>query len=153
MTLRSRIAAELEKAEAAQDDTRASTLRLLQCAVRVRDREAHDRDDVAGCSETVIGEVLRTMIRQREAAIREYDSSCRPDLAEQERRELAVLRSIAPAPLADDEIRLAAERVIHDLEAQGLKDMGRCVTELKSRYPGRLDPTRAGAAVKTLLAS
>ncbi len=153
MSLRASIKTTLEQAEAAGDELTASTLRLALCAVRDRDRDALARDDVSGCCEAGIANVITTMIRQREASSRDYDEKGRADLAEQKRAELAVLKSVLPKPLAEDEIRTAAATVVKDLAATGLKDMGRCVTELKSRYPGRVDPTRAGMVVKDALAT
>jgi len=41
--------------------------------------------------------------------------------------------------------------VIEDLDAHSLKDLGRCMSELKSRYPDRLDPREAGKKVKAAL--
>lgn len=51
----------------------------------------------------------------------------------------------------DGEIADAAEAVVSDLEASSLKDMGRCMGELKTRYAGRMDFGKAGARVKDLL--
>lgn len=152
MDLRERIAAGIAAATDAGDDITLSTLRLLSCAVRDRDREAHTRD-VSGCPDCDILELLRTMIRQRQVAIRDYEEAGRPDLAEQERVEMQALKSVMPQPMADNEVRDAAARVVADLDARGLKDIGRCVSELKSRFPGRVDPAAAGAAVKDLLAA
>ena len=47
----------------------------------------------------------------------------------------------------------AAQSVVSELDASGLKDMGRCMGELKTRYAGRMDFAKAGAKVKDLLAS
>ena len=51
------------------------------------------------------------------------------------------------------EIETAAQSVVSELDASGLKDMGRCMGELKTRYAGRMDFAKAGAKVKDLLAS
>ncbi len=152
MTLRARIAACLDSAVSDGDDVKIATLRLLTCAVRDRDRGAHARD-LSGCPDAEVLALLNTMIRQREASIRDYEDAGRVDLAEQERLELEALKCVMPPPLPDEEVRSAAERVVADLDASGLKDIGRCVTELKSRFPGRVDAAAAGAAVKNLLAA
>lgn len=51
-----------------------------------------------------------------------------------------------------EEIEEAAQTVVSELDASGLKDMGRVMGELKTRYAGRMDFSKAGAKVKTLLA-
>ncbi len=95
--------------------------------------------------------LLKTMAAQREASAERYDDSGRVEDAERERAELAVIRRFLPQPLAGEDLEVAARRVVDDLEAKKLKDMGRCMATLKSRYPGRIDTGAAGKAVRRML--
>ena len=56
-----------------------------------------------------------------------------------------------PEQLDDKEITSATKQVIEDLEASGLKDMGRVMGELKSKYTGQMDFGKASAVAKELL--
>ncbi len=80
-----------------------------------------------------------------------YEKGCRFDLAEQERAEIAVIKEFMPRQLSDDEISSAVKGVIAELEATGLKDMGKCMAALKERFAGAMDFGRAGALVKQSL--
>ncbi len=151
MSLREELKSELAKAETGGLETRAATLRLVLCAVRDRDIKARKKDECRGCEDTEINAILRHMIAQREAAADEYDASGKIELAEQEREEVDVLKEFIPKKLDDSQIRLAAEHVVRELGGECLKDMGRCVTELKARFPDQIESAAAKSAVKKLL--
>lgn len=149
--LRKSLEKALIEAESASEEVRAATLRLVMCAVRDRDAAARKKDECRGCEETDIADILKKMATQREESAAEYDAAGRIELAEQEREELEVIRGFLPKPMGCDEIRLAAEQVVADLDATGLKDVGKCIGELKARYPGRVESGAASAVVKQLL--
>ena len=149
--LRSAIASALEEAMQGDDEVRLSTLRLIHCAVKDRDMAALKRDEANGCERKEITAILAQMVAQREESIKSYDESGRPDMAERERREIEVISEFLPAKMDESELKAAAADLIDELEASGLKDVGRCMSELKSRYSGRMDVTKAGAMVKALL--
>ncbi len=152
MSLRERITEEMKSALKAGDKARLSTLRLVSAAVKDRDIAARAEDRCTGCEETEIMSILQKLVKQREDSADTYEKAGRLDLAEAERAEIEVLREFLPVPMDDGEIAEAAKTVVTELEASGLKDMGRVMGELKSRYAGRMDFGQAGAKVKTLLA-
>ncbi|RIJ13814.1 GatB/YqeY domain-containing protein [Henriciella mobilis] len=151
-SIRDRLVAALNSAES--DDpqgVRARTLRLVKCAMRDRDVTARTQGQCEGCEDTEVRKLLETMVAQREVSAREYDESGRISDAEREREEIAVLEAFLPRPLDGDALEDAVEQVVEDLEARKLKDMGRCMAELQSRYPGRIDTGSAGKAVRRAL--
>lgn len=151
-TIRDRLMAALETAES--DDKqgiRARTLRLVKCAMRDRDVMARGEGNCAGCEDAEIRKLLEVMVAQREVSAREYDESGRITDAEREREEMEIIQSFLPKPLADDALEEAVEAVVDDLEATKLKDVGRCMAELQSRYPGRIETGPAGKAVRRAL--
>ena len=152
MSLRERITEEMKSALKAGDKARLSTLRLVSAAVKDRDIAARAEDRCTGCEEPEIMSILQKLVKQREDSADTYEKAGRLDLAEAERAEIEVLREFLPKPMDDGEIAEAAKTVVTELEASGLKDMGRVMGELKSRYAGRMDFGQAGAKVKTLLA-
>ena len=119
--------------------------------MRDRDVTARTQGQCEGCEDTEVRKLLETMVAQREVSAREYDESGRISDAEREREEIAVLEAFLPRPLDGDALEDAVEQVVEDLEARKLKDMGRCMAELQSRYPGRIDTGSAGKAVRRAL--
>ena len=144
--------AALQSAE--QDDPqgiRARTLRLVKCAMRDRDVTARTQGQCEGCEDNEVRDLLETMVAQREVSAREYDESGRISDAEREREEIEIIQAFLPRPLEGEALDAAVEKVVEDLEASKLKDMGRCMAELQSRYPGRIDTGSAGKAVRRAL--
>ncbi|MCI5043622.1 MAG: GatB/YqeY domain-containing protein, partial [Aquisalinus sp.] len=81
-----------------------------------------------------------------------YEDAGRIELAEQERAEIEVIREFLPRQLDEAEIDAAVQDVINELEAEGLKDMGKCMGALKGKYAGAMDFGTAGAKLKKALA-
>lgn len=149
---KARLKAALETAEAQDSDgVRAATLRLVQCAVRDRDVSARSRGECEGCPEAAVRQVLQTMAAQREVSAREYDEAGRIEDAEREREELAIIEEFLPRPLMGEALEAAVRGVVEDLDASKLKDVARCMSALKQRYPGRIDTGAAGKAVRQAL--
>ncbi|MEL6568069.1 MAG: GatB/YqeY domain-containing protein [Pseudomonadota bacterium] len=158
-SLKARVADALEAAEtklssenvSPADETRAATLRLISCAVRDRDASARTRGDCDGCADATVLDVLETMAAQRRISSREFDEAGRIEDAEREREELGVIEEFLPKPLGDDELNTAVQHVVEELDASTLKDLGKCMSALKARYPGKIDSRAAGQAVRRAL--
>lgn len=154
--LRDDIAMALRDAMKAQknggDKIRLSTLRLMSAAIKDRDIALRSADQCCGISDEEVLLVLAKMVRQREESSKAYEDGGRIELAEQERAEIDVIREFMPRQLSDAEIETAVSNVIDELDAEGLKDMGKCMGALKARYQGAMDFGRAGALVKKTLA-
>ncbi len=149
--LRAQFNDSLKEAMKAKDARRVSTLRLILAALKDRDIASRTEDRTQGVSDEEILQLLQKMIKQRAESVTTYEGAGRVDLAEQEREEIAIIESYLPRQLSLDEVKKAASAVIAEIEAKGLKDMGRTMNELKARYAGQMDFTKASALVKELL--
>ncbi|MEM5516714.1 GatB/YqeY domain-containing protein [Henriciella sp. AS95] len=151
-SIRTRILDALQTAVSDEPEgTRARTLRLVKCAMRDRDVTARGQGNCEGCEETDIRKLLETMVAQREISAREYDEAGRVSDAEREREEMDIIQSFLPTALKGAALEQAVDKVVEDLDAHKLKDMGRCMAELQSRYPGRIETGSAGKAVRKAL--
>lgn len=150
--LRDQIDEALKTAMKAKDDkVRVATLRLINAAIKDRDIAARGEDRCAGIADEEILALLTKMVKQRDESAAAFDKGCRPELAEQERAEIEVIRDFLPRQLSEDEIKSAVKDVIDEYEASGLKDMGKCMGALKTRYNGSMDFGRAGEFMKESL--
>jgi len=91
------------------------------------------------------------MIKQRQDSLAAYEQAGRQDLAEQERGEIAIIRSFMPEPLGPDDTKAAIEEAIAATGAASVKDMGKVIARLKERYTGRMDFATVGPAVRAKL--
>ncbi len=142
----------LKSAMKAKDEKlRVATLRLINAAIKDRDIAARGEDRCEGATEEEILAILTKMVKQREESAAAFEKGCRPELAEQERAEINVIREFLPRQLSADEIKLAVSDVIKEYEASGLKDMGKCMGALKERFNGAMDFGQAGKLMKESL--
>lgn len=148
--MREKIAQALKQALKDQDKRRVSTLRLIQAAITDRDiaNRGAGKDPV---SDEEIAQILAKMVKQREESARLFEEGNRLELAEQERQEIGIIRSFLPRQLGEEDVRRACAQVIDEVNAEGLRDMGRCMTALKEKFPGRMDFSKASGIVKTML--
>lgn len=146
--MREEIKAALKEALKAQDKRRMGTIRLMQAAIKDRDIAARTEGADTLVSDDDILAILAKMIKQREESAVTYENAGRAELATQEREEIDVIKSFMPTQLTEEEVEAAATEVVAELGAESLKDMGRCMGELKKRYAGRMDFGKAGAVIK-----
>ena len=151
IVIRERLTQELKDAMKAKDAVRLSTLRLINAAIKDRDIAARSDENTEGVSEADIRAILAKMIKQRQDSAEAYDEAGRIELAEQERAEIEVIREFLPKPLSERDMQKAIESAIAETGASSIRDMGRIMGVLKSRYQGRMDFGKAGAQVKQAL--
>jgi uncharacterized protein YqeY len=148
--MREIIDAALKDALKTQDKTRISTLRLIRAAIQDRDivHRGAGKDPVTNDE---IMQILAKMVKQREESAKAFEEGGRLELAEQERNEIAIIRDFMPKQFGEEEVRQACQKVITEVGAEGLRDMGRCMNALKAKYAGQMDFSKASGVVKGLL--
>ncbi|MDX1123557.1 GatB/YqeY domain-containing protein [Sinorhizobium medicae] len=148
--MREHFANALKEALKAKDTRRVSTLRLIQAAIKDRDiaNRGHGKDPVG---DDEILQILVKMIKQREESARVYDEGGRPELAQQERQEIAIINQFLPEQLSEEKVKEVCAKTVAEIGAHGLRDMGKCMNALKERYPGKMDFGKASGVVKDLL--
>ncbi|MEZ5946578.1 MAG: GatB/YqeY domain-containing protein [Hyphomonas sp.] len=152
MTLKARIANALKsEIESGKGGVRLATLRLIDCAVRDRDVCARGRGVGEGCPDADVRRVLETMIAQRELSAREHEDGGLIEDAIRERDEIEIIQQFLPELLHGEALETAVEEVVSDLGASKLKDLGRCMSTLKERYPGLIETGEAGKAMRKAL--
>ncbi|MBB3291194.1 MULTISPECIES: GatB/YqeY domain-containing protein [unclassified Rhizobium] len=134
----------------AKDTARLSTVRLILAAIK--DKDIANRGlGKEQASEDEILQLLAKMIKQREESVKIYIDGGRPELADKEREEIAVIQGFMPEQLSEEKVREICVGIVAELGAQGLKDMGKCVATLRERYAGQMDFAKASAILKELL--
>ena len=141
----------LKEAMKARDSRTVSTVRLILAGLKERDVAARGQGNLDGLSEAEIQRMLQAMIKQRRESIALYQQGNRPDLAEQESEEIAVIESFLPRQLDEDEIEAAAKAAIDETGATTVRDLGKVMALLRERHGGVIDFGHAGAIVRRLL--
>jgi uncharacterized protein YqeY len=149
--LREAFTERLKTAMRAKDARTVSTVRLILAALKDRDIAARGSGNREGIPEADIQRMLQGMVKQRRDSIALYRQGNRPELAQQEEEEIAVIESFLPRQMGEAEIAAAAKAAIAEAGAAGIKDMGKVMGVLRERHAGVIDMARAGAVVKQQL--
>ncbi len=153
MDLRTRISGALKDAMKAKDADRLSTLRLINAAIKDRDISLRGEGREDRVTDAEVLQILGKMVKQRQESARAYEEGGRLELAEKERGEVVVIEEFLPRQLSGDEVSAAVDKAIAATGAEGIRDMGKVMGELKSRYTGQMDFGAVGPMVRERLAS
>ena len=148
--MREQIMDMLKTAMKAGDKRRVETLRLVNAAIKDRDIAA--RGEGKTVSDEDIIAVLGKMVKSRQESMEIYDKNARPELAQQEREEIAIISEFLPKQMAEADVEAAIRAAIAETGAASIKDMGKVVGALKAKYAGQIDFAKASATVKAILA-
>ena len=144
---------DLTAAMKARDKIRVDTLRMALAAVSNAEVAG---DTARELSDAEVVGVLQREVRKRHEAAETYDGASRPELAERERAESAVLTEYLPTPLSDAEVAALADAAVAEVQLRsaepvGMRQMGKVVGLVQSRAAGRADGARVAAAVRARL--
>ena len=137
--LRDELAAALKVAIDQDEQRTIAVIRLVQVALKERDEQAREDGSRHRITDDELISMLAAMVEQRQDSMRRYEETGQLELAEREADEIEILRRFLPPQLDEETRELAIEQVIAELGASKLKDIGKVMTELKSRYPGQMN--------------
>jgi uncharacterized protein YqeY len=140
----------VKEAMKAKDERKLATLRMVNATIKNADIEARGAGKPPLSDADLLG-VFQKMIKQRQEAVELYDKGGRAELAAQEREEIAIISAYLPKQMSDDEVKQAIAGIISETGAAGIKDMGKVIGALKTKYAGQMDFGKASGLVKAAL--
>jgi len=103
-------------------------------------------------SDEVGVKILQKMIKQRKESAQIYTEQSRPELAENELAEAAVIEKYLPTQMTDTELEAAVAAIIAQVGATGPQDMGKVMGVASKQLAGKTEGRLISEKVKTLLA-
>ncbi len=149
--LRQRITDALKTSMKEKNQISVSTLRLILASIKDRDISARSKGNQDGVGDNELLSLLQSMIKQRHESVRLYEKGKRMELVEQEMEEISIIKSFLPTPLSDKELNDAVDKVIQEVGAKSIKEMGKVMGILKQKFAGRMDFAKASQDVKNRL--
>ncbi len=150
MSLKKQIDDKLNQALKAKDKNTYPTLRLIVSAIK--DVEIAGRSKgLKEIKNSDIISLLKKMIKQRNESCEVYQKAGRKELLENEQKEISVISTFLPKQLSDEETKKICEETIKSIGASSMKDMGKIMGALKSKYSDNLDFSKVSAILKGLL--
>lgn len=148
MGVRNQLEEDVKTAMRQGDAETRDTLRMLLAAIKQVEIDNQVQLDDEG-----VLKVISKQAKQRRESIKDAEAAGRPDLVEVELRELAICESYLPQMLTAEEIQPIAERVINEVGATGMQDMGRVMGKLMPELQGNADGGLVSSVVRSLLQS
>ena len=148
--MRDQISEGYKAAMKAGDKRRTATLRAINAAIKDKDIEARGSGKEVG--EEDILALLQKLVKSRQESADIYEKNARPELAAQEREEIAIISTFLPQPMIEEETAAAIRAAIAGTGAASIKDMGKVIAELKARHAGKMDFGKVSGQVKAALA-
>ncbi|MGP0040545.1 MAG: GatB/YqeY domain-containing protein [Rhodomicrobium sp.] len=150
--IREKLTGALKEAMRAKAEPATTTIRMINAAIKQKDIDvARPRGDQQIGDDEVLN-LLQGLIKSRRESIELYKQGNRQDLVSKEEAEIAVVEQFLPAQLNEEQTKTAVHELAASLGASSVKDMGKVMAALKSKYAGQLDMTKASAIVKQVLA-
>jgi hypothetical protein len=132
MTLAEQIQTDIVVAMKARDDFKLSVLRMVKSAIQLKEVEKLRKLDDA---ESI--QLLQTILKQRRESIDQFSKGNRPELAEKETKEAAIIEKYLPAGASTEEMNAAIDKAIAETAANSIKQMGAVVKAAKSALEGK----------------
>jgi len=134
-----------------RDAAGVATLRMVMAAIKDADIAARPKGVTGGVAEEEIVGLLQKMVKQRRESVTMYAQGGRQDLVDQENGEIAIIERFMPKQMDEAEMTAAIDALAGELGAASIKDMGKVMAGLKTKFAGRMDMARAGGLVKQRL--
>ena len=149
MSLEKKIEEKLNESLKNKDKSIFPTLRLIISAIKdfkiaskIREQTLKDQDVI---------QILKKMTKQRNDSCEAYKKAGRDDLLEKEKKEILIINNFLPKQMNEEESKTICKKVIDQVQAKSIKDMGKVMGVLKKDYGDVLDFSKVSNLIKELL--
>jgi uncharacterized protein YqeY len=141
----------MKDAMKARDQMTTDTVRLIIAKLKEKDIEARATGKTV--DDAGILSMLQGMVKQRQESADIFAKNGRPELADKENAEIAVINKFLPQQMDEAAMRKAIGDLVTELGVSDVRDMGKVMGELKKRYAGQMDMGKASGMIKEKLAA
>ena len=150
MTLMDKISEELKKAMKAKDNIALQSIRAIKSELLLLRTKSGNPNNLSNEEEM---KVLQKLIKQRRESAKIFREQNRIDLAEPEEAQAKIIEGFLPEQLDEEKIRELEEEIILSTGAEGIKDMGKVMSQASSKMAGQADGKIISIIVKEILTS
>ncbi|PPR37546.1 MAG: hypothetical protein CFH26_00693 [Alphaproteobacteria bacterium MarineAlpha6_Bin4] len=135
-----------------KDKESINTIRLIIAAIKDKEIAIKTDHKDKKISNEIIFNILKSMIKQRNESIALYKQGNRLELAENEKKEIDIIKGFLPKQLDDKIVKGICEKIVKNLNANSMSDMGKVMAELKKHESSsQIDIAKASSYVKIIL--
>jgi uncharacterized protein YqeY len=149
MSLEHLINQDLKEAMFAKDRQKLAALRAIKAALLLEKTGGSVGD--SEIPKSVELKLLQKQVKQRRDTAKIYREQNRPELAEEEEYQAAIIEKYLPEQMSEEEVKAVVEKVIADTGASSMKDMGRVMGMVSKQLAGKADNKMVSVLVKQML--
>ena len=134
MSLKDKIEEDFKNAFKNKEQEKLDVLRMLKSSIQnweIDNKKEPDDKDVVS--------LINKEVKKRKESIVTYKSGGRPELAEKEKSELAILKVYLPEEMPEEEITKIVKEAISEVDAKGMDDIGKVMAKVMSELSGKAD--------------
>ena len=146
MSLLDKIQSDMYAAMKSGDKQRLGTLRVALSTLK--DKKIEKQEELTDMEEI---KIIQNLVKQRKEAADIYKENGRNDLMENENAELEILNTYLPQMMSDDDLRSLVKKVVSEIGATDLSDIGKIMPEVMKQTAGKADGKMAQSIVRELL--
>ena len=148
MELETRIQSDMVSAMKAKEAVRLASLRAIKAAIMLAKTAEGATGEV---SDQDVVKIIQKLVKQRKESAQQYTDAGRPELAENELAEAAMMEVYLPKQLSEAEVEAELEKIIAEVGATQPSDMGKVMGVATKRLAGLAEGRVISALVKKLL--
>lgn len=137
MALKDRISDDMKAAMKSGDKLRLETLRTLRAVLMEKEIEKRGSGNPVSAEDEIA--VLMTAAKKRKESIEQFEKGRRMELAEQERKELAIIQEYLPKQMSPEEIGTVIDEQATQSGAMGTADFGKLMPLVMKQLKGKAD--------------
>jgi uncharacterized protein YqeY len=148
MSLEVKIMDHMKEAMKAKDSVALEALRAIKSAIILAKTEAGAADGLTEADEI---KMLQRLVKMRKDSYEIFTAQNRPDLAEPELAQIAVIEKFLPAQLSETEVEAIIAKIISETGASGIASMGKVMGLASAQIGGQAEGKVISGIVKKLL--
>ena len=129
-----------------KNEIRKNTIQMVRAAIL-----QIEKDKGITVEDEKIIEIIAKEVKSKKDALTDFEKGDRQDLIAQTNEEIAILQEYLPRQLSKEEIKVEVQKVIEDIGATSMRDMGNVMKEAKNRIGAAADGRTINEVVKELL--
>ena len=148
MSLSLKIMDEIKNAMRAKDTVALEALRAIKSELLLAQTSSGSKDEITEADEI---KILQRLVKMRKDSAEIFTTQNRPDIAEPELAQIAVIEKFLPAQLSEEEVEAVVSKIIADTGAAGIASMGKVMGLASAQIGGQAEGKVISAIVKKLL--
>jgi uncharacterized protein len=148
MSLSVKIMDEMKNAMRAKDTVALEALRAIKSEILLAQTATGSKEEISEADEI---KILQKLVKMRKDSYEIFTKQNRPDLAEPELAQIAVIEKFLPAQLSEAEVEVIIAKIISEIGASGIASMGKVMGLASAQIGGQAEGKTISTIVKKLL--